>query len=112
MSIKNDHWATAASSSQGDQIAGRVVVDIVEMVFVKQRLEVLCALLFMTGRRVDFSDCDPFAQDAFVIAIDVIFAAFTSERLASAFTSSVYCGTVLTWAPADWPATSRATVRE
>jgi len=46
------------------------------MVFVKQRLNVPGALLFMTGWRVYFSDGNPFAQNAFVIAIDVIVCRF------------------------------------
>ena len=70
--IKDNQRPTAGSSTNCDQVAGGIVVNIVEMILSQQTLNVFRALLFLPRWRVDFSNRDPFMQNAFVIAIDVI----------------------------------------
>ena len=85
MRVEDDHRTTARSFAHRDQIAGRIVVNVVETIFAQQAFDVFRARLLMTGRRIDLGDGNPFAQDTVVIAIDEIVGGFevraSGERL-------------------------------
>ena len=70
--VKDDHRTATGPFAHSDQIARGVVMDVIQAIRAQQALDVFRALLFLARRRVDFSNRDPFAQNAFVISVDVV----------------------------------------